>query len=225
MKKSKTESSIQKAINKLEKKLNIVLDLDNTIILCEVIKKEYREIIDKEIRSGNRHRLLTSFEDDMYVSYIYERPYLKYFLLSVHDNYNIYIYTNAHITYYNYVIEGLVKKYPFLHISGFSAKQNITDTNIKCLKWINIYTGYMINYGFLQNTIILDDRHDVWPLNLDNLLKIKPWENIDDHTDNVLLLVTDILLNLKNEFEKKLKNKSMYSVHFLLDKIKSNNNI
>jgi hypothetical protein len=225
MKKSKTESSIQKAINKLEKKLNIVLDLDNTIILCEVIKKEYREIIDKEIRSGNRHRLLTSFEDDMYVSYIYERPYLKYFLLSVYDNYNIYIYTNAHITYYNYVIEALVKKYPFLHISGFSAKQNITETNIKCLNWINIYTGYMINYGFLQNTIILDDRHDVWPLNLDNLLKIKPWENIDDHSDNVLLLVTDILLNLKNEFEKKLKNKSMYSVHFLLDKIKSNNNI
>jgi len=225
MKKSKTESNIHKTINKTEKKLNIVLDLDNTIILCEVVKKEHREVVDKEIRSGNRHRLLTSFEDDMYVSYIYERPYLKYFLLSVYDNYNIYIYTNAHITYYNYVIEALVKKYPFLHISGFSAKQNITETNIKCLNWIKIYTGYMINYGFLQNTIILDDRHDVWPINLDNLLKIKPWENIDDHTDNVLLLVTDILLNLKNEFEKKLKNKSMYSVHFLLDKIKSNNNI
>jgi hypothetical protein len=57
------------------------------------------------------------------------------------------------------------------------------------------------------------------------LLKIKPWENINDHKDNVLLFITDLVLNLKNEFEKILKNKSMYSVQFLLDKIKSNNNI
>ncbi len=205
-----------------EKRLNLVLDLDNTIILCKMVSKEEKEIKGEEMLKKRRY--LTSFEDDLNVYYIYERPYLSYFISTVSNIYNIYVYTNAHRKYCELVLEALKRKYPQLHINNYVAKKDIRESNMKSLYMLEIITGHQVEHGFFQNTIILDDRKDIWPLNLKNLIMIKPYYELEID-DEELLGMTIMMSDIKKEYDILLKKKSLYNVQILLDKIKSNNNI
>ncbi len=222
MRKSKTESNINEII--LVAKLNLVLDLDNTIILCEHYDKEKEkeviEKIEKNEKLLNRYKILTKFEDSVNIYYIYERPHLNYLIMSLSKYYNLYVYTNAHRKYCENILSALAKKYKMIEICAYNCKESVSQTNIKKLNNLDITTGHLIDkFGHYLNTIIIDDRKEFWPYDIKNLIHCKPYDEID-LDDRELIYITDNLIFLSDEFDKKTQKHPLVNIQVLLNKIK-----
>lgn len=155
--------------------MNIVIDLDETIIHCiqTNIESYYNELIEME------NCMYTFMIDDVnHVMFI--RPYLFQFLNNLRDKFNVYISTHAHEEYAKYVVKYLSFAVPNLKICGVHYR--VADTlSINDKKTLNIF-------GLSHhNTIIIDDRCDVWNMNYhNNIINIKKYlgpycsMNVDD---------------------------------------------
>ncbi len=225
MQRSKSENFID-IINKSNSPkplLNLVLDLDNTIINTYILEESKDKDLIENLKSKQDKRLLKIYQLNNYYYFIYERPYLNYFIMYISKYFNVYTYTNGLKCYHDVVTNALVERYPMLIINSSMYKINYEETNIKNLDKLFILTRYQQSIPIHTNTIIIDDREDVWPFDLRNLLKIDPFTNSDDCIDDELLYFVDILELVKNEYNKKI-NKNL-SVQVLLNKIKSEFNI
>jgi TFIIF-interacting CTD phosphatase-like protein len=169
-------------------------------------------------------RLLVSFEYQNYYYFVFERSYLNYFIMFISNYFNIYIYTNGQQFYYDIIAYNLKEKYPMFQIINSMYKTSYDDSNLKNLDKLDIESKYSNNYNYELNTIIIDDREDIWPFDLQNLIKVPPFFNIDVKDDELLFL-TDILGILNQEYNKIIKNNRKFSIQVLLHKLKSFYNI
>ena len=172
--------------------INIVIDLDETIIHCIQTDDEtyYNELIEMEncvltFVSGDKNHV------------IFIRPYLFNFLSNLMNKYNIYISTYAHEDYAKCIINYIICVMPNLKICGihYRVANEITFRDTKTLKVFELSE---------HNTIIIDDRYEVWDiLYHNNIINIKKYLGPHDMmnvNDNHLVLIEKYINNIYEKY-------------------------
>ena len=118
------------------KKINLVLDLDETLIKCLKEKVESPSFLGLFIIENTPH-------------YIYQRELLENFLEEMVGVFNVYIYSNGTRDYVNNICK-MIKNAN--KIKGIFSRE-YSDNYIKNLERVGLKK---------EDTIILDDRMDVW---------------------------------------------------------------
>ena len=151
----------------LENKINLILDLDNTLIYSVPYLNLPKDtfIPDKTFRKALKIEDLETIRFSNSEVYIYRfRDGLNLFFQNTKNFCNYYIYTTAIKTYAEQVIEKIKSKFK-IEIKGIMANNKIEKKDIiKSLNKINLNS---------KNTIIIDDSPKLWPENLSNLLLSK----------------------------------------------------
>ena len=191
-----------KDYEKKEEKLNLILDLDNTLILA----KKFNIINDtnkiKLQKKKYKKNLLTTYQINNFFFFIYKRCYLKYFLILANINFNLYIFTNSKKIYANKIINKLYELCPELNLINIITNDE-NKSYIKSLHRINqlnINNLYIEeNYNYLKKkSIIIDDCNKFWPFDSENIYNIIPF--IKESNDNYLVELIQNLLIIKNSY-------------------------
>lgn len=179
-------------------KLNIILDLDNTIISA-IPLEEYPW---GEESKKKTEKLTVYNMEDYYL--VYERPHLQEFLDYIFDNFKVSVWSAASKNYVLFIINNIIKKKPDRKIDFvfFSYHCNLSkklyngglkqlDMLWECLE-IPIYNK--------SNTIIIDDLKRVKKIQPCNCYNIKPFEFTDKDSveDKELMKLMDYLAQIKS---------------------------
>ena len=231
----------------MNNKSNIVLDIDDTLIKCIHYTKPYidhinnfdtyskKKIFEQQPELKNIIKIededkddyidllfLTSFTINNYIYLIFMRPYLREFLIYLNEHFNIYIYslgTENYITEILKCITNFIGFNPFIKVISNSVDNRMKNKNLLVL---NIPT---------HNTLIIDDRADVWEFDKPNLYNIKafnkPYEIIEDdeYIDDLELSFMEYnigILNMSNMMKHKTKYKvsNDNELYILVDNLK-----
>lgn len=167
-----------------ELKMNVILDLDNTII-CAVEMSYY-----KKYQSQMKILDETLLYRDMDNSYrIYFRPNLGEFLKFVFRNFKVSIFTAASKDYALFIFDNIIKYFVpearleyffFYYHTELSEAYYNSPKNLKLL-WEILPTGFNKN-----NTIIIDDLDDVKTANGFNCINIKAFETVNEDNDTIV---------------------------------------
>ncbi len=225
MKKSYSLNNLEQLENISKYKINLVLDLDNTIIYTYIFNCETQQDLIKKFMNKNDKRLLISFDYNGYYYFVFERSYLDYFIMFISVYFDIYIYTNGQKNYHDIVVNKLKEKYPMFQIINSVYKTSYDDSNLKNLENLEfVDSNGKIIFDYELNTIIIDDRKDVWVFDLLNLISIPPFYDIEIEDDDLLFTV-DMLNMLNIEYNKIIRKNRKFSIQVLLHKLKSFYNI
>jgi hypothetical protein len=162
----------------MEQKLNIVLDLDNTL-LCAV---DFREIMDSNFDPifSEKLKYIDFIFDNKPLYRIFLRPNLEDFLDYLFDEFNVSVFTNADKDYADFVATNIILKSTKprkLDFVFYRYHSNIVLQNYGKMKDLRfIWEMAHIYYFFPSNTIIIDDLYLVKQSNYYNCLAIKPFE-------------------------------------------------
>ena len=199
---------------RVEQKLNVILDLDNTLLCAvpfEYISSEKYKIYSEKLK----------YEDFYFqgkpLYRIYLRPHLEDFLDYLFDEFNVSVFTNAEKDYADFVVKNIIfgkstqpRKLDFVFYRYHS---NIALQNYGKMKDLRlIWEMAHIYYFFPSNTVIIDDLNLVKNSNYYNCLAIKPFELMGSYQeenlrgsaeiqDNSLINVSKKLFLLKKKFE------------------------
>lgn len=235
--KSHTYNDLTSDILKYKNKfLNIVIDLDHTIIYTKVFdSSEIFKI--KIIKYLYSDYYLGKFVINSKTYLIFIRPYFNYFINTVSMYFNIYIYTNSHKTYCLNIINLIKNKYNNFNIVKIIYREN-NNSLIKYLRILceNIDDYHFVNDisydNFIKKTIIIDDSTDVWLFDKKNLIDIKKFiVGEDNYTANIDLndnfvldknIHNNSLIYLNDEFDK--DNPNQYNIFNGYNFIFSNKN-
>ena len=226
--KSHTINNIDKLYENLNDKLNIVLDLDNTIVSTIIIDStDFIKIKYFELFKNND--LLGKFNIDKKTYFVYIRPYFLYFLNTIKMYFNLYIYTNSHSFYCENIIDLLIKKYSYFEIKKVICR-NESNSLIKQLSafcdnqddlhFLNDIPTYN---EFTKISIIIDDDINVWKYDFDNLINVKPFNMFDESNnlpDDTLLILTNRLFLIHYYFFSNNELDVNYDIKKLISKYK-----
>ena len=193
-----------------EKKLILLLDLDNTILhTCSIplsedeitsLKNQYNDYIGK---IGLKKEYGPFSYDKIIVKF---RPHLKEFLSLISDKYQIYTYTHGTKSYATGIIQYINSKLGknALSIDRLIAREN-NIIESKTIKKVFPTTDNIV--------VILDDRRGVWAETSENLINLYPYyffydrcmheiqgKYVANDDDNVLYSVMHILNYVHGEF-------------------------
>ena len=226
--KSHTDIKLYEKNFKCDNKLNIVLDLDNTIICTEIY--DSTDILKiKYIELFKNKQLLGKFTIGKKIYIIFIRPYFTYFLNTITMYFYIYIYTNSSKIYCDNVLNLLKLKY-----FNFEVKKIICrNDTLSYIKQLSIISDNADDLHFLtdipeynefrKKTIIIDDTIDVWKFDKDNLIVIDPYKSIfekDKLPDDILLILTNRLFLIYNLFYLNIEENSDFDIKNLIFKYK-----
>lgn len=200
-----------------DKLFNLILDLDHTLIHTKTYKinEFYEDMTEDENKLCN----FTLYD---YHHIVYIRKNLFTFLNSLKLYYNIYIYTDGTDEY-------SLQIYKYFNIKADNAIVGIISRNSK--KPPNSILNHK-NLDILPcfdvlNTIIIDDRIDVWHQNSHkNLIQIKEYiynpdldsldlNNSCDGSYEHLDALRELLMNYNNTITEELLHKSIYEINAL----------
>ena len=178
--------------------INLLLDLDNTLICAEPYEDLTKEEINRCKQKFKCHNM-----DDYYL--VCERPYVQEFLDFVFNNFNVSIWTAASKDYAKFIIQNVILIRPNRKLDYFfwdkhckiSKKYNKKlSKNLKIL-WKKYDNGKGLkNYG-RKNTFILDDYDEVWGNQKCNSIPAVPFEIIDENSYKDKFL-KELIPRLKN---------------------------
>ena len=204
--------------NKNNRKINFLLDLDQTIIRGEPVE-EYN--FEKNKKKASKFRFETM--ENYYI--IFERPYLQQFLTFLFKNFNVSIWTAASKDYALFIIDKIIRagnKDRTLDYIFFSYHCGISKKLKKgSSKELSILWSYykLPNYNE-NNTVILDDYiEDVYKNQKTNCIIAKPFEfkDEDSNKDKFLKELQSKLRHLLLKNPENLKN--------IVDSINNENSI
>lgn len=165
-----------------KKRINIVLDLDNTLISAIDTTEEHN--MGKETLR-NRQRVFKWFNmDDEFK--VFERPYLQQFLTWLFENFTVSIWTAASKLYALSIIEKVVlaDKGRELDYILFSHHCRESTRNCNCQKKLSMLSEeFPIGYD-INNTYIIDDNLDVFNGQPDMCIQIKRFDIQDPKCEN-----------------------------------------
>lgn len=154
---------------KSRKPINVLLDLDNTLIYsisCDKLPKN---------KSSHLHSMKFHKMDDDY--YVFERPGLQEFLDWLYKNYNISVWSAASPDYVEFIVKNIIEKngrkveYVLNSDNCESCQKIFGDKHIKNLKMLwDIHD--IKGYG-PYNTLIIDDLEMVCKVQPNNSIQIK----------------------------------------------------
>jgi TFIIF-interacting CTD phosphatase-like protein len=180
-----------------KKKLNCVLDLDNSIISSLSL----REI--KKMKNINARKLTYHTMEGYYR--VYSRPYLKEFLEYLFENFDVSVWTAASRDYASFIIDNIIidgkkdrKIKMFLYDNNCDESQKMYNENSpKDLRYLYNFNGY-----HKCNTIIIDDLADVFKANPKQTIRAPYFDAKKDESENdrFLLQAMETLEELKNRY-------------------------
>ena len=175
----------------MKKKLNVFLDLDQTLVSSELLDKSQAEEGDKiyDIEENKDKSKKFNFHnmEGMYV--IFERPYVQEFLTFLFENFNVSVWTAASQDYANFILKNIVvrdmpeRELNYFLCSYHGQKSSVMyDGASKKLKMLwEIYN--IPNYND-KNTIILDDYDEVWNTQKHNCIIAKEFCYFKEGSEN-----------------------------------------
>ena len=188
------------------KKYNVLLDLDNTIIYGYPTE-DYNFEKNKDKASKFKFEVM----ENLYI--IFERPYLQKFLTFLFKNFNVSVWTAASKDYALFIIDKIIiagkknRKLDYIFFSYHCSVSKKLKKNIKDLRIL--WENYNISGYNENNTFIIDDYiEEVYNPQKNNCIIAKPpFEFDDDESFNDVFLK-----NLISELKKLLKNNDLKTV-------------
>jgi CTD nuclear envelope phosphatase 1 len=184
------------------KKLNLILDLDETLI-HSISRTKYR--FNKQFKLSDAHitdLFLGHLITKDFKRVVFHRPYLFEFLENISKEYNIFVYTNGTETYAKMIIDMITSKLNFNPFLKYCCRANKKTQQMK--KFVKDFSPDITE----NNTIIIDDCN-VWPENIKNQIMIKKfqWPNELNHKDdenlNIMVKILYKINTLHNENKRK----------------------
>lgn len=174
-------------------KLNIVLDLDQTLIAAYAIGPDGE--YDHEKNREQAKKFTFHNMDGYYI--VFERPGLQKFLDHAFKNYNVSVWTAASKDYALYIIDEILqhgKNGRTLDWIFFSYHCDISKKKKKASKKLEMLWEVYSLPGFTKdNTVIIDDYDEVYKSQPRNGIIAPPFEAIDKGSENDKYL--DVLAN------------------------------
>ena len=179
-------------------KLNVILDLDQTIISAE----EYKRFNFDKLEDKNYSSMTVHIMDRDYV--VFGRPHLQEFLDFLFKNFNVSVWTAATKSYALFIIDKFIfckpkRKLDFIFFSYHC------DYSVKCkkgLKGLSILWEKFNLVGYNEsNTIIIDDNPEVKSIQQCNCYAIKPFYAMrsSSYKDTALMELMDRLSAIKSK--------------------------
>jgi len=180
-----------------KKRLNIFLDLDNTII-SSLSKEEERAIMRPRMKKFHWENMEGIYK-------VFARPGLQEFLDYLFVNFNVSVWTAASKSYALFIIDKFIlEKHPertidyilFSHHCKHSKRQSNAQKSLDILK-----TYYNLFDFDLKSTYIIDDHPEVYNTQPRNCIQIKPFEFTDrrSYKDNELIEIRNKLEKIKHQ--------------------------
>lgn len=194
-------------LNILEtKKLNLVLDLDETLVKCVIpYSTEHYNNLKSEMY------YLCDFKYDQHPYCIFYRPYLFECLSKWSKKYNIYIYTHSTRRYSDRVLEKFKLYVPSIKINKVWCRES-SDENIDFKNLNNLGISH-------YNTIIVDDNIQIWNDFQGNVINVKQYLGPADlsnsyKNDDELLKIDKYLEIIYNKLLSSSSSKDMLTSYF-----------
>lgn len=186
----------------------VVLDLDQTVISSEILKKSYAEEGDKVYDIESNREKSKHFEyqnmEGMYV--IFERPHLQEFMDFLFANFRVGVWTAASQDYANFIVKNILiknkkeRKLDFFMCSYHGEKSSAMYKGPKDLDMIvELYQ----NNCSKRNILIVDDYIEVYKVQPRNCIIAKEFYYFNEDSEN-----DDFLLNVMDKLKEYLKKKS-----------------
>lgn len=182
-------------------KLNIILDLDSTIIHSVEINQL------ENVQYYWKDKGITLSLGD-YVTF--KRPYLENFLDFLFKNFNVGVFTAASGDYAREIVWKFIQHKPGRKVDFLLYNLDLENSKKiygkETMKKLNYIWDYLNIYDYHPcNTIIIDDNLYVKQSNYYNTLSVHPFMVFDKNSelDDVLLEVISILTDIKNNYESK----------------------
>lgn len=210
----------------MECRMNVILDLDNTII--NALDDSDRKKLSGDFSSKFKYRDMIPFFR------IYARPHLDKFLDYLFANYNVSIMTAAEKDYALFIIENFILTKPErkLNFIFFRYQVELSREIYGGVKDLRVIWELFQVSGFTkQNTVIIDDLDMVYETNPHNTLRIKGFFIVDEDTgkinydmadDNELLKIMSKLDHIRKVYISNIcngLNKAILDVGILPSKI------
>lgn len=160
--------------------MNVILDLDNTII--NALDDSDRKKLSGDFSSKFKYRDMIPFFR------IYARPHLDKFLDYLFANYNVSIMTAAEKDYALFIIENFILTKPErkLNFIFFRYQVELSREIYGGVKDLRVIWELFQVSGFTkQNTVIIDDLDMVYETNPHNTLRIKGFFIVDEDTGKI----------------------------------------
>ncbi len=164
----------------MECRMNVILDLDNTII--NALDDSDRKKLSGDFSSKFKYRDMIPFFR------IYARPHLDKFLDYLFANYNVSIMTAAEKDYALFIIENFILTKPErkLNFIFFRYQVELSREIYGGVKDLRVIWELFQVSGFTkQNTVIIDDLDMVYETNPHNTLRIKGFFIVDEDTEKI----------------------------------------
>ena len=184
----------------VNKKLNIILDLDQTLISAEPSKEFSFTKNKNKVKKFNFHDMIGYY-------IIFERPGLQDFLDYLFKNFNVSVWTAATKEYALFVIEKVILKNSErkLEYVFHSEHCKYSKKNARGPKDLNVlWEIYKLPGYNKKNTIIIDDLKEIFEIQKKNCINIKPFYFIEENsnTDDEFKKVKEKLERTRKKFEK-----------------------
>ncbi len=164
----------------MECRMNVILDLDNTII--NALDDSDRKKLSGDFSSKFKYRDMIPFFR------VYARPHLDKFLDYLFANYNVSIMTAAEKDYALFIIENFILTKPErkLNFIFFRYQVELSREIYGGVKDLRVIWELFQVSGFTkQNTVIIDDLDMVYETNPHNTLRIKGFFIVDEDTGKI----------------------------------------
>lgn len=189
-------------------KVNILLDLDQTLISAEKPKEyeKYREDILKTV-DVNKYPFLKDVKNMDNYYQIVSRPGLQEFLTFLFDSFNVGIQTASSKDYCLFVTEHIVLNgnsnrkldYILFNYHGFASEKIKNSPKAMSMFW----DEYKLPGYNKDNTVILDDYDEVYKPQKENCIFIPEFKFSDPNcvNDNYLITLKEQLIKLRDEYK------------------------
>uniref|UniRef100_A0A6C0KRK9 FCP1 homology domain-containing protein n=1 Tax=viral metagenome TaxID=1070528 RepID=A0A6C0KRK9_9ZZZZ len=155
-------------------KLNVILDLDQTLISGEELPFDLKK--NKEKMKKFDHKTMENF------FIIFARPHLQEFLDYLFENFNVAVWTAATKDYALFIVKHFILNKPGrkLNFIFYSHHCDMSQKLKKGLKGLSIlWDDFKLKKYNENNTIIIDDNPDVLVKQACNVIQIKPFQYND----------------------------------------------
>jgi TFIIF-interacting CTD phosphatase-like protein len=153
-------------------RINILLDLDNTLI-CSLSKDEETAILKPRMKQFR-------YENMEGVYKVFERPGLQEFLDFLFENFNVSIWTAASKSYALFIIDKFIlkghpeRKLQYVMFSYHCKKSRRAKNTQKALSILSDI--FNLSNLSLDKTYIIDDHPEVYSAQPENCIPVKPFE-------------------------------------------------
>jgi TFIIF-interacting CTD phosphatase-like protein len=165
----------------MKKRPIVILDLDETLINSEDVKKFNRTKYEDKMELFKWHKMGEEF-------YVFERPGLQKFLNFLFENFEVSVWTAASKGYALWILENILK----IGIKNRQVKHILFDYHCKASE--NIGNGkkdlrilseqFNLTEYNIKNIIIIDDNQEVYDTQPSNCITVEEFQFKDNGSEN-----------------------------------------